>query len=163
MFQVNLLQKDCFEFFLQDLNFLKTLGALFSREFLLRIPSVGFWVTRVDRKLCWSWDASKIFLIFLRCYLLLFPIKISIDSFLLEAHCSLLNVTKFVFYVRLGVLIEAVLQNFISVDFSWYSNSTFATKTISRSSIKAWKVGNVFLNVHSMRKIQTVSPILECW
>ena len=75
-------------------------------KMLLLVHSVEFWVTRIDRKCCWCWHASKINLIFLQLYLLHFPFNMSIDSSSLKADSSFLKILKFVFYIGLGVLID---------------------------------------------------------
>ena len=63
-----------------------------------------FGVTRNDKKCCWSWHAWIINLKFLQLYLLHFPFKVSIDSFLLEADFSFLKDMKIIFYIELGVI-----------------------------------------------------------
>ena len=76
------------------------------------IHSVEFWGTNIERKCCWSWQASINNLFFLQFYLLIFPFNVSSDSFLLEADCSFLKIMKFVFYIGIGVLIDQMWQKF---------------------------------------------------
>ena len=79
---------------------------------LILIHSVEFWVTRIDRKCCWSWEASKINLILLQLYLLQVPFTESIDSFSNEADGSFLKIIKIVFYIGFGALIDQMRQKF---------------------------------------------------
>ena len=126
--------------------------------------SVEFWKTsRIDRKSCWSWHASKINLIHLPLYLLQSPSEISFDSFCTWSWRSIPNKSWNSFFTSNS---ESRLtkcgNSSCSVEKSWYSQSTFV-KIILYSCTKVGIDGDIFLNVSIMEQNLTVSLRLVSW
>ena len=86
------------------------------------------WRTRIAWKCCWYWHASLFQLIFLALPAS-FCVKMSIDSFSIEADYSFLNIKEFVLYIRIGILIDRNRPSAIFVQISWYSNLSSSKTT----------------------------------
>ena len=124
---------------------------------LLLIHSGEFWMTRNNRQYCWSWHASIISYTS-SALPLHFPF-VSIDSFLPEADLHSKKSWKLIFTSDLESWWTKCGKSSISVELSWYSNSTFLKTTFLNSSIKVWIGGDIFLKVFFRRNKLWLFPL----
>ena len=128
---------------------------------LLLVPSWETWAIRIDSKYCWYWHASKINLVFHQFYLLDFPFNVSINSFIFETDKLSPKIMNFVFNNGRRVWWTTCGKSPISVDFSWYFQSTFVVTTFLNTSIKIWTDGDTSLNVSQIEQLLSVPRRLE--
>ena len=90
-------------------------------------------------------------------YLLRFSIKMSFDSFLLEADFSFLIIKEFVFYIRIGIAIDQIWQSVINFELSRCSKLSFS-ETLH---LKFLSSSDKFPNFYQMEYSVILSLTLE--
>ena len=116
---------------------------------LFGVRSVELWVTKNDRKCCWSWHAPKTNLRFLQLTTFFLPSTCQWMTFHLKLTIHSWKSWKLSFTSDVEPWFAKCGESSVGVELSWYSKSTFTKITFLNSSIKVWIDGGIFFfNVH---------------